>query len=472
MPVWWNKMSKEITPLDDLINAFAYPLMKPALAQSLAGQFCMGEVRDGSLAQKILLAGALLAVGKIDEYTALVEQTDFSPLSYDDKVTFVDTLFRSFRTNLFMPHANETYVEALLCLSRALLPSIMFPEQCSREDAGRVDSLKNPVHLDYSSRIIPNVKGMVFFRALFMGPGSRKHEFGLRIQKCLASQGWDVGLLSPDSMQAFSTSETFDFALIDIALLNALISPDDSALEVLKRIRRNFRKIIVIEPDPWSSDHTALFEEVIDQVDFVWGFTSDWSLLSEPGFSGKAILFPNVGGFDDMISDLDSLGDWSRCSFGFVGSIGIPNLPRIYWALESLHRKLPIKYDITEPGRDDGMSREASLNSYAKLLASSHVGVNFVKRLDGTRILTGRTLEIVSLKRLLLQERCPAMNSYFVEGEHYLDFSDIDGLCTAIEFIEGHPKTARLIAREGHDYYMQHYSGRKLVEHFQVLLDS
>jgi spore maturation protein CgeB len=147
-------------------------------------------------------------------------------------------------------------------------------------------------------------------------------------------------------------------------------------------------------------------------------------------------------------------------------------LPRVYWALESLSRKLPIDYVITDPGRDDGMDQETSLYSYARLLAASHVGVNYVKRLDSSRILTGRTIEIVSLKRLLLQEACPAMAQYFIEGEHYLEFSDIESLCTAVEFIRAHPKTAQMIARDGHDYYLQHYSSKKLVEHFQVLLDS
>lgn len=464
-------MSKAISALDDLINAFAYPLLKPAMAQSLASQFSMEDVKNCSLNQIIMMSGALLSVGRVDEFRATIEQTDFSPLSHDDRITFADTLFRSFRNRLF-ENTNEIYTEALFCITRALLPTIMFPAEDGCEAAGRSDLLTKPVNLAYSSRIMPQVKGIVFFRELFMGPGSRKHEFGLRIRKCLVSEGWDVSLLSPDSMQAFHTFDTFDFALIDVALLNALNPLDDSAVDVLKRIRRHFRKIIVLEPDPWSSDHTTLFEEIMDHIDFVWGFTADWPLLSRQKFFDKAILFPNVGGFDDMELERESLTDWNSCSFGFVGSIGIPNLPRIYWALESLHRKLPIQYSVTEPGRDDGMDQETSLNSYARLLAASHVGVNYVKRLDGTRILTGRTLEIVSLKRLLLQEACPAMKPYFVEGEHYLEFSDIDGLCTAVEFISMHPKAAQLIAREGHEYYMRHYSGRKLVEHFQVLLDS
>jgi hypothetical protein len=464
-------MSKIITPLDDLINAFAYPLLKPSMAQSLALQFSIEDIQGCSLNQKLLWSGALLAVGRVDEYRTVVEQTDFSQLSYDDKVTFVGTLFRSFQKYLFGPQANALFVDALLCMSRVLLPSVMFPSKGDAVDAAGSENRKKLIELSYASRISPHIKGIVFFRALFMGPGSRKHEFGLRIQKALASQGWDVSLHSPDTMQSYLTSEMFDFALIDIALLNAQHLSGESVAETLLRIRRNFRKIIIVEPDPWATEHNPLFEMIEEYIDYVWGFTAEWPLLNNLVFLEKAILFPNVGGFDDMTTERDSLTDWSRCSFGFVGSIGIPNLPRIYWALESLSRKLPIQYLVSDPGRDDGMDSETSLYSYARLLAVSHVGVNYVKRLDGSRILTGRTLEVISLKRLLLQESCPAMNPYFIEGEHFLEFSDIESLCTAVEFIGMHPKTAQMIAQEGHDYYLQHYSSKKLVEHFQVLLD-
>ncbi len=462
-------MSKSITPLDNLINSFAYPLFKPAMAQSLASQYCTTEIDGCSLDQKMLSAGALLAVGRIDDYSALIEQIDFSQLSYDDRVTFVATLFRSLQKNLFVSQNNEKCVEALLCITRALLPSLMYPAQAEQK---ALDAKEKLIHLPYSARINPHIKGIVFFRKFFMGPGSRLHEFGLRIQKCLASQGWDVSLHSPDSIQSFSTSRIFDFALIDIALLNALNLSGISVIEELKRIRTWFRKVIVVEPDPWCAEHVPLLEEIIEYIDFVWGVTADWSFLDQRRCHGKASLFPNVGGFDDMGAERDALGNWDNCTFGFVGSIGIPNLPRVYWALESLHRKLPISYVITDPGKDDGMDLETSLSLYATLLAASHVNVNYVRRLDGSHMLTGRTIETISLKRLLLQESCPSMNAYFTKGDHFLEFSDIESLGSAIEFIRSHPKEAQMIASEGYEYYNQHYSARKLVEHFQVMLDS
>ncbi len=464
-------MSNSITPLDELFNAFAYPLLKPALAQSLADQFCIGDINTSSLNQNVMFLGALLAVGRIDEYQSLVEHTDFNQLSYNDRVTFVDVLFNAFQKHLCAPRNNETFVDALLCITRALLPSIMYPPQ---KDAGKAgtESTSKLIVLPYATRIVPHVKGIVFFRQFFMGPGSRKHEYGFRIQQSLASQGWDVGLLSLNSMQPFSTSDVFDFALIDIALLHALTPLDDPAIEVLKRIRRSFRKVIIIESDAWSPEHVPLLESILEYTDFVWGFTADVPFLNQLRCKGKATFFPNAGGFDGMISERDSLGDWTNCTFGFVGSINIANLTRVYWALESLHRNLSINYIITDPGKDDGKERDESLCSYARLLSASHVNINYVTRIDGSRILTGRTIETISLKRLLLQEYCPSMHAYFVEGEHFLDFLDIEGLSTAIEFIKMHPKSAQMIAREGYEFYLQHYSGRKLVEHFQALLDS
>lgn len=465
-------MSRGTTPIVDLFNAFSYPLLKTGLAQSLASQFSTHDIHCSSLGENILMAGSLLAVGRINDYTSLIEQTNFTSLSYNDRVTFTAALFRSFHKQLFPPPGNAICAEALHCIVQNLLPDLMNPLASTCEGFSPSPSLSGLIQLPYASRIRPDVKGAVFFRQFTMGPDSRQHEFGLRIQKNLASQGWDVSLHSPVSLQSVFPSGMFDFALIDVGLLNALNSSEVSVIEEVKRIRRNFRKVIVVEPDPWCAEHIPLLNEVMEHIDFVWGLTTDWPFLYQHSCTGKAILFPNVGGFDDMATEREAMEDWGRCTFSFVGSIGIPNLTRVYWALESLHHKLPISFVITDPCNDDGMDQETSLKSYARLLAASHSGVNFAKRLDGSRMLTGRTLEIISLKRLLLQETCPAMKSYFVEGEHFLEFSNIEELSTAVEFIRSHPKTAQMIAREGYEYYLQHYSGRKLVEHFQVLLDS
>lgn len=463
-------MSNCVTPLDELINGFALPLLKPAVARTILEEYRAEETPRYSFAQKLSISGALLAVGRINDYCHLIEQTDFSALLYNDRVTFADTLFRSLQAYLCEDNVNETCVEALIHITRALLPSVMFPGQADDTHCDRLTDLKGPVQLNYASSINPDVNGIVFFRENVMGPGSRKHEFGLRIQKSLASQGWNVSLQSSEQLLGFSTTAIYDFVLIDIALLNIAGMPREQVVDMLIKIRRNSLKIIVVEPDPWCPEHYKLFGDILDYVDFIWGFSTDWQLLREKKFSDKAILFPNVGGFDDLTALAGSLPDWNRCTFSFIGSIGIPNLHRMYWCLESLHRKLPIRYTITIPGRDDGMGREASLLNYATLLSASHVGINYVKRFDGTRILTGRTIELISLKRLLLQETCPAMKSYFVEGEHFLEFSDMNGLCNAIDFIRTHPKTAQVIAREGHEYYLRHYSCRKLVEHFQTCL--
>ena len=81
-----------------------------------------------------------------------------------------------------------------------------------------------------------------------------------------------------------------------------------------------------------------------------------------------------------------------------------------------------------------------------------------------------RPTEILSLNRLLIQENCPAFHSYYVEGEHFLEFSDIEGLSNIIDFLRSHPKVAQKICENGHRFYLERYSCRKLVEHIQTLL--
>jgi spore maturation protein CgeB len=74
------------------------------------------------------------------------------------------------------------------------------------------------------------------------------------------------------------------------------------------------------------------------------------------------------------------------------------------------------------------------------------------------------------LYSVLVQESCPVFHRYFVEGEHFLEFSDCKELATIIEFLRLHPKTAHAVCSQGHRFYKEKYSCKKLVEHFQTFL--
>jgi len=235
-------------------------------------------------------------------------------------------------------------------------------------------------------------------------------------------------------------------------------------------LRRYFNKIIAIEPDPWTGNADDLLYAISDQIDYLWGFTADWDLVDDPCFSKRAIRFPNVGGFDHVDNNVLTEINWNTCSFNFTGSVQDHNINRVYWLLESVIRGLPMTINITDPTMDDGLDRESSLLMYAQLIASNHASINFTTRSDGSRILTGRSVEIISLNRLLVQESCPSCHNYYVEGEHYLEFDDMDSLCTIIEFLKAHPKTAQRICDQGYRFYKERYSSRKMVEHIQTWL--
>lgn len=146
------------------------------------------------------------------------------------------------------------------------------------------------------------------------------------------------------------------------------------------------------------------------------------------------------------------------------------NLNRIAWLLEFIHFDLPMELNITDPEVDDGLDPMYSQQVYAQKLAATHSAISLITRMDGSRPFTGRSFEVISLNRLLVQETCPAFHNYFEEGEHFLEFSDIDELSTIIEFLRSHPKMAQMVSFQGYQFYKERYSSKKLVEHIQTFL--
>jgi hypothetical protein len=239
---------------------------------------------------------------------------------------------------------------------------------------------------------------------------------------------------------------------------------------ILFGLKRFFRKIIMVDTDVWAGRFDEMLRSISDHIDYIWGFTADWCLADELRFNDKIISFPNFGGFDHLNSIIEAPLDWNTCTFNFTGSVQSYNLNRISWLLEFIQHDLPVEIRITNPERDDGLEPDCSQQKYAQEVASTHAAINLTTRTDGSRIVTGRSFEVISLNRLLIQESCPAFNQYFVEGEHFLEFSDTAELATCIEFLRSHPKTAHKLSLRGHLFYGRHYSCKKLVEHFQTLL--
>lgn len=447
----------------DSVKALLYSANRPKLAQALVDSMDACVFVEANVESKMLLLGALLALGKTAEFNEMLQLSDFSEVGRHERSLLAVNIFSVFLDEQGGLPSNHTTLSSLLDLLTTICPE----ELTAHENSIQVPLVDRLIAFDYAKCLNNSVKGVVFFRECVFEHGSRKHEFGYRIATAMASQGWEISLLSVVDIPHFCVNGQYDVALVDVAALGVSSGSADVVLTVL---RRYFRKIIMIEPDPWRGSKDALLLEVADYIDCIWGFTADWKLIKTPQFRAKSILFPNVGGFETLDHNMVSPISWDHASFSFVGSVQIYNIHRVYWLLEMLLKDMPISIRVTDPEVDDGLDRSLSLLQYAKSLASSSASINFTTRCDGTRILTGRSVEVISLKRLLIQETCPVFHRYYIEGEHFLEFSDIDGLEVLIDFLSSHPKTAQLIAEQGYRFYQDRYSSKKMIEHLQTWL--
>jgi len=452
--------------INSYLNSLIYTFSRPRFRDVVLSAVNISSLQKAGTEAKFISLGALIGAEKFDEFSELVELIDFDDVPFEDRTHLANCIFNIFSGNVL----SNSIVSAPLAAALTQLLSRLAPDAVLAHKLNH-GSLNKATLIDfnYAKNINTSVSGVVFFREFLYGPGSRKHEFGHRIQSSLASQGWDVSLLTLDELSQYSTPNKLDFALLDI-LAFWQKPPLDHICSTLLHLKRFFRKIIIIEPDPWTGLYDDMLRAISDHVDYIWGFLADWSLTNDPCYKEKSILFPNVGGFDHLPYNKQIGLDWDECTFNFTGSVQGYNLNRVYWILELISRKLPIKVNITQPGVDDGLDRESSLQLYAQTLASTHASLNMTTRKDGSRIVTARSVEVISLNRLLIQERCPGFQYYYVEGEHFLEFSDIENLCVIIDFLRSHPKVAQRICSQGYQFYKDRYSSRKLVEHFQTLI--
>lgn len=432
----------------------------------IASSFNIDSLSKTDMVEKLLILGALLKTERYNEFSLLVQKLDFSDNTPDERNFLVLCIFTTFSESLLTNYTTSSHIaSALLQLFTVISPDAVLAHKTCSETVKQQELIT----LDYASVISPSVRGTVFSRENFFGPGSRKSEIGYRIQSSLASQNWDILLLPVMEILSYSSLATQDFVIVDVGIFWSLPHLDQRH-DIIARLRLYFRKIIIFDPDPWTGLNDNILRSMADHIDYIWGFTPDWSLTKEPCFRGRSILFPNIGGFEYLTSPQNINLNWSKCTFNFTGSVQGFNLNRVYWILEAVRLNLPIEIIITNPGIDDGLDCEHSLLLYIQKLAASHASLNLATRRDGSRMLTGRAIEVISLNRLLLQEYCPALHQYYIEDEHFIEFKDIKGLTTCLEFLTTHPKIAQTICSQGHQFYQERYSCKKMVDHFQTLL--
>lgn len=442
------------------VQNFLYTVSRPHLADALLSSVDVEKLVHADVTTKLMSLGAMLHSGDCSKWIQLVTHLDFKEIPRDERSLLVLIIFTKFNEYGLVDINRANFLKHILT---AICPEALLAHTESNEP------ISSPlITLDYCRDIRSSVKGAIFVGEFVFGPNSRKSEIGYRIKKAISSQGWAVSLLPIQEVHHYSSPEKNDFALIDVFTFHNMAP--DNICSVLSRLRNYFRKIILFDVDVWAGRFDSMLQAISGHVDYIWGFTADWKLTGEQCFQGRSIAFPYFGGFDHLSTIIDATLDWNTCSFNFTGSVQSYNINRIYWILEFMHRNVPIEVNITHPLVDDGLEPDQSQQQYAQEVATTHAAINLISRGDGSRPATGRSFEVPSLNRLLIQESCPVFHRYFVEGEHFFEFSDIEQLSTIIEFLRSHPKTAQTICSQGHQFYREHYSCRKLVEHLQTIL--
>lgn len=431
------------------------------LDQTRGAEFSKATIED-----KILLICALMNSGDEVGLEDAINAMNFSELDARARTSLAFALFRVFCKkvgNQLVPAIDTGRYQYLQKILARISPANLLSHELGyQENSGGL------VELDYDSRISKKVTGSVFFREFILGPGSRRHEMGHRIWTSLSSQGWTIDLHNLEGLMSYSAYGLKDVVFIDAFVFNTYTA--DVLIQIFEGIRKKFSKVIIVELDSWAGTSDQSLQSCSELIDYIWGFNVNWRPANSETFKDRTIVFPALGGFDHISQWHLPAIDWDACSVNFTGSVMGYNFNRIYWILELFSRSIPVKIYLTEPSIDDGLGVEESLTNYAMLLASTNASVNFTTRPGGDRIMTGRSSEVISLARLLLQESCPVFNCYYVEGEHFFEFTNFEGLVSLIDFLKSHPKTAQLVCKNGHDFYLSRYSSRKLVQHLQTWL--
>lgn len=451
-------MADQIT---SYIDSFLYTISRPKIAESLLSSINIEKLINAETGTRLMSLGALLTSGNLEKCRHLAGQLDFNEIPFDDRCLLVLIIF-----NKFFEHGliDSYFADSLQHVLIAICPEAL----TSHEQSGEISTQNKLISLDYSEAINHSVRGAIFFSEFIFAPGSRRCEAGYRIQKALSSQGWQVSLFPLGDVCRHSSATMLDFAIIDVLAFHEM--PFVDICYLLSQLRHSFRKIIIADTDVWAGRSDDLLRSISSHIDYIWGFTADWSLTDEPEFRGRSILFPYFGGLDHLDAIIEAPLNWNQCTYNFTGSVQMYNLNRISWILELIRNSLPINIKITSPDIDDGLDPLCSQDIYAQTVAATHAAINLTTRMDGSRPATGRSFEVLSLNRLLIQESCPVFHRYFVEGEHFFEFNDISKLAGIIESIKTSPETAKKVCAEGHQFYKEKYSCKKLVEHFQTHL--
>lgn len=109
-----------------------------------------------------------------------------------------------------------------------------------------------------------------------------------------------------------------------------------------------------------------------------------------------------------------------------------------------------------------GGQRESKLpfSAYAQLVRRSEIGINFCKNPmgNGYTQVKGRVFEITASNSLLMEESGSGTSDFFILGEEFVQFNDVNDLVDKINYYSSHEEERKKIALKGHNKFLEKYS--------------
>jgi hypothetical protein len=144
----------------------------------------------------------------------------------------------------------------------------------------------------------------------------------------------------------------------------------------------------------------------------------------------------------------------------FTGRIHEWAYPRVVWWAESIERGLPIDWRVQFPWDTAVLAMPpASDQEYADQLRGYAVSLSLVNRLNGARIMPGRTLETLIAGGTVLEERAHDTTYFLQPGRHYLTFETLDDLAETLPALIADRPRRLALADAGHRWAEKHFTG-------------
>lgn len=295
-------------------------------------------------------------------------------------------------------------------------------------------------------------------------PESRLFDMGPRMESAMNAYGWRASHFGMRfdyqenfaALAEFCVQENADILFLDDYQIQVEASHNERAALIagLRQKLPNL-KVVAVYLDPWAIDASVLIK-TSTQLDAIWAHFPANPVWSEPALADKimTVPFPHAGNFGESTAPLSS-------RMKFVGGIFKYNWYRTMWLAGVLHG-LPVEAEMSTH-MADGLSVLDSYVDYMGRIEASTCVLNFSMRQDMSRIITGRSFETILAGALLVQEDAPDMDSYFVAGEHYLNFSTVPQLRAIARFIAERPEEAEEIRRAGNAFARARYGDDKLI---------